>query len=67
MPRNHTNSIALRPKQLQAIDALLLGKTITASAEETGVDQSTLHRWLREDYRFQAALNQRIRDLSESR
>lgn len=47
----------LPPQQAQALAALLGGATITSAAEAAGVDRTTLHRWLREDFSFQAAYN----------
>jgi len=61
-PRNATPDESLTPTQDLAIAALLAGKTITA-AGEASVDRGTVHRWLKEDFAFQAALNRGQREL----
>ena len=43
--------------QTKALGALLAGGTVTRAAERAAVDRTTVHRWLREDWDFQAALN----------
>ncbi len=60
----------LKPQQLQAIDHLLLGDTVTGAAEAAAVGRSTLHRWLKDDLKFQAELNRQrnqLRDQLEDR
>lgn len=47
----------LRPAQAKAIAALATGSSVVDAAREAGVDRTTVHRWLREDYDFQAAWN----------
>ncbi len=67
MPRNATQSGGeLAPPQTAALASLLTGCTVTAAAEAAAVDRSTLHRWLREDYTFQAAYNRGRRELHEA-
>ena len=56
----------LTPQQIAALERLLAGETVTATAEAVGIDRSTLHRWLREDYVFQARLNQAKRELADA-
>ena len=53
----------LPPQQTLVLAALLTGATITAAAEVAEVDRTTVHRWLREDFAFQAVLNAAQRDL----
>ncbi len=53
----------LKPNQIKAMEALLSGKSVGGAAEEAGVSRTTLHRWLRENWEFQAALNQRQQEL----
>src|SRR4051812_27860912 len=53
-------------EQERAIVLLGSGKTVTAAAEETGVGRRTLHRWMREDPVFIAALNAWRRELRDS-
>ncbi len=57
---------ALTPTQLTALEALNAGATVTAAAAGAGVNRVTLHRWLRDDFAFQAAFNQARRDLREA-
>jgi hypothetical protein len=48
---------ALTPAQEAALAALLAGQTVTDAAVAAGVDRTTVHRWLKEDFAFQAAFN----------
>jgi hypothetical protein len=45
---------------------LLSGKSITEAATTAEVNRTTVHRWLREDFGFQAALNRSRRELRET-
>ncbi len=47
----------LSPTQQKALSALGEGATITAAADAAGVDRTTVHRWLRDDFAFQAEWN----------
>ena len=62
MPQNTTPE-KLTAQQERVLERLLTGETVTAAAEAEGVDRSTVHRWRREDLAFQAAYNQRRREL----
>ena len=69
MPQNGTEKEereTLTPQQIAALERLLTGETVTAVAEAVKADRSTLHRWLKEDYVFQARLNQLKRELVEA-
>ena len=69
MPQNATPNQereVLKPEQINALERLLLGETVTAAAKAVGIDRSTLHRWLRKDFEFQAAFNRRKRELAEA-
>lgn len=69
MSHNRTNRSErsdLTPQQMTAIERLLAGGTITASAEAAGVTRETVHRWKKSDWRFQAAMNQRLREYQEA-
>jgi len=70
MPQNATKNTntetALSAAQLQVLNGLLAGETVTAAAEAGGVDRSTVHRWLKDDFAFQAALNQGERELRDA-
>ena len=50
------NGNNLKPRQRQAIAALLVGSSVTAAAAAVGVAERTLHRWLKEDPDFMAEL-----------
>jgi len=56
----------LSPDQIKALGLLLTGKTTSAAAKDVGVDRSTVHRWVREDFEFQAALNRGKRELADA-
>jgi hypothetical protein len=60
------DSSGLSPTQLQTIEKLTLGTTITDTAAAVGVDRSTIHRWLNDDFQFQAELNRRRNDLARA-
>jgi AcrR family transcriptional regulator len=65
-PRNATDGetgIALKPKQRTVLELLLTGMSISEAARSCGVDRGTVHRWLRDDGAFQAALNRGQRTL----
>ena len=47
----------LQPSQTRALAALAGGATVTSAAEAADVDRTTVHRWLRADFGFQAAYN----------
>jgi hypothetical protein len=61
-PRNATPE-HLTPAQELAIAALLAGKTVVDAAVDAGVDRATVHRWLKDDFDFQAAMNAGRREL----
>ena len=64
MPHRLTRRYA--PDQLTVIESLVAGKSITAAAKQAGIRRETVHRWMREDYEFQAALHRLRRELLES-
>ncbi len=57
---------ALSPDQIRALELVLSGSTISAAAQAVGIDRSTVHRWVRSDFEFQAALNRGKRELAEA-
>lgn len=59
-----TSGKALNDRQRMVIDALVMGRTITAAAKECGVARRTAHGWLADDA-FQAALEGRRREISD--
>jgi len=68
MSQNATpkQAFSLSPKQSRVLESLLSGETVTASAESGGVVRETVHRWLKQDWRFQAALNRGTREPVEA-
>ena len=58
-----TQNGTLSPTQVTVLAELLAGRTITDAATAAGVDRVTVHRWLREDFAFQAAWNRDRREL----
>ena len=57
MRQNATLFEQLSPAQEGAISALLSGGTVIDAAERADVYRATVHRWLKEDAGFAAALN----------
>ena len=59
MQQNPTPSTqaTVTPKQEAVLQQLLTGSSISAAADTTGIDRTTIHRWLRDDDAFAAALN----------
>ncbi len=67
MQQNATpNREALSPDQIKALELLVAGETVSAAAKAVRVDRSTLHRWLRDNFEFQATLNRRKRELANA-
>ncbi len=69
MPQNATEKgegETLTPQQITALQQLLAGETVSAAAKAVGVDRTTVHRWAREDFGFQAALNRGKRELAHA-
>jgi hypothetical protein len=69
-PRVHPGPIgsaapprALAPRQLRAIELLLGGKTIVATARLLDINESTIRRW-KHDERFLAEINRRARPVA---
>ena len=57
MARYSPPKYELTPQQIQAIDLLLLGKTVTETAAALDVARETVSRWKHKDAAFQAAYN----------
>ncbi len=55
-------SSRLKPKQRVALTALLTGQTVTQAAAAAGVDRTAVHRWLRSNDAFRAALDEARED-----
>jgi len=60
------DSPPLRPRQRHVIELLVSGHTVTAAAAEAGIDRSTVHRWLSEDYDFLSEFNAAKLELREA-
>lgn len=56
----------LTPKQLIAVRLLAQGKTMSATAAETGVDRRTLYNWLESNTRFTHCLDALMESLRQS-
>jgi hypothetical protein len=66
MPQNATQTEAITTVQESAIAALLTGNTITEAAAAANIDRTTIHRWMRTDFSFQAALNRARKELRDA-
>lgn len=66
MSQNDTHLTELDPKQTLAVEQLATGATIVRTAEVVGVSRETVHRWIREDWNFQAAVNATRRDIQDA-
>ena len=66
MPQNATPQAELSPQQVRTIEQLAIGVTVVRAAEVAGVSRETVHRWSREDWTFQAALNRARSELQEA-
>ncbi len=51
--------------QLQVLQDLLTGASVTAAAKSGQVSRETVHRWLREDFTFRAVYNKGRREILE--
>ncbi len=68
MTQNDTEKIGqeqLSPAKLQVLQGLLSGDSVTDAAKAGQVSRETVHRWLREDFEFQAVYNQGRREIAE--
>jgi hypothetical protein len=54
---------SLSPAQMTAVEALLAGKTNTEAAMAAGVGRTSIQRWLKDDFAFQAELNRGRREI----
>lgn len=60
------HNLTLPLQQAQAVVGLLGGLSVTDAAKAAGVSRATVHRWLKDDFTFQAAVNQGQRELQEA-
>jgi len=63
MRQNKTSKKVISPSKERVIEGLVGGLSITTAADANGVSRQNVHRWLREDYEFQAQLNATRTDL----
>ena len=56
----------LSKAQLTVIEALMTGSTVTHAASMAGVARTTVHRWLKDDWDFQAELNRERREVRDA-
>jgi len=63
--RNPTQS-TLTPKQIEVIEALVIGASVTDAAKRAGVDRSTVYLWMREETDFNAQLMLARRDCADA-
>ena len=62
-----TSAIESFPRKQQiALAQLLLGKNVTEAAKAAKVDRTTVHRWLKTDFEFQAAFNRGRQELQDA-
>jgi hypothetical protein len=66
MSQNATPIDALSGKQERVLTLLLTGASVSDAASAAEVARETVHRWLREDYGFQAAFNRGRKELREA-
>lgn len=57
---------SLPPEQVSALEALLRGERVTDAAHTAGVSPRTVHRWLKDDFAFQAAFNRERHALTQA-
>jgi hypothetical protein len=53
--QNSTDS-TLSPKQIEVIEALAAGASVSEAAKRAGVDRSTIYHWMKDDPDFEAHL-----------
>lgn len=63
--RNPTQS-TLTPKQIEVIEALVVGASVTDAAKRAGVDRSTVYLWMREETDFKVQLMLARRDCADT-
>ena len=63
MKTNPDTRMRLSPKQFTALDSLILGNSVSKTAEQLGVARQTVSEWLNQDAEFRAELNRRRAEL----
>ena len=66
MPPIEPNAQALPPEQVQAVELLLLGESVTDTVRKLRIDRKTLYRW-RQSPHFRAEFNRRQAEAMEAR
>jgi hypothetical protein len=70
--RNTTNSEGsdgsdhLPPIRIAALEMMLSGTSITATAREIGVDRGTIHSWLKNDWVFRSTYDRCRKELTDA-
>ena len=64
--RNDPKNYELSPDQAAALDLLLAGQSITATAAAVGVARETVSRWRNNDPAFQAAYNAALQSVYDA-
>jgi transposase-like protein len=64
--RQNSTESALDPKQIQAIEALAGGASVTDAARRAGVDRSTIYLWMGNSGDFKAQLNLARRECADT-
>jgi DNA-binding MarR family transcriptional regulator len=63
--QNSTDS-TLTPKQIEVIEALASGASVSEAAKSAGVDRSTVYHWTKDDSEFEGQLTVARRECAET-
>ena len=66
MPRLEQSAQVLSPEQVQAVELLLIGESVTETVRKLRIDRKTLYRW-RQSPHFRAEFNRRQAEAMEAR
>jgi len=64
--RQNSTESTLTPKQIQVIEALASGASVTDAAKRAGVDRSTVYLWMKDDDNFEAELSLARRECADT-
>ena len=64
--RQNSTESTLTPKQIEVIEALASGASVTDAARGAGVDRSTVYLWMRNGGNFEAELNLARRECADT-
>jgi transposase len=62
--QNSTDS-TLNPKQMEVIEGLARGASVSEAAKRAGVDRSTVYHWIQDDREFEAQLTLARRECAD--